>query len=312
MVGDKDFFFNGAMGYFRVTTGIARWTEGFTPPGVSDLAATYYKTMTAVVSTELASAGRGVFMVSVAEYLEAGDEATGIWFSRITDAVGIGATQGGSLEAVEQLASGLAIAAGVGSKAIFSEPLKGGVVFSNGAAAKMLAIASMGATVKMYTAGLDAGDVDEAIQTWCANLATSAHSRYSQYGFNSFARFCGKHYGCKSDGVFELGGDTDGADAIPWTVTLGETDFGMDAIKRLPYVYVGAKASGDLVLKVIEGPEQVHFFTVEMSSREARAGRAQLARGLSSRYWTIEIASDTERVELDALEFFPVKVSRRI
>lgn len=41
-----------------------------------------------------------------------------------------------------------------------------------------------------------------------ANLATSAHSRYSQYGFNSFAKFGGKHYGCKSDGIYELGGET--------------------------------------------------------------------------------------------------------
>ena len=95
-------------------------------------------------------------------------------------------------------------------------------------------------------------------------------------------------------------------------MTLAETDFGMDQLKRLPYVYVGAKATGDLVLKVIEGPGAVHFFTVEMSPREDRAVRATLARGLSGRYWKIEIASDTERVELDAIEFFPVKVSRRI
>ena len=112
--------------------------------------------------------------------------------------------------------------------------------------------------------------------------------------------------------MFELGGDTDGADPIPWTVTLAETDFGMDALKRLPYVYIGARATGDLVLKVIEGPGSIHFFSIEMSGREGRAGRAKLAKGLSGRYWTIEIASDTERVELDAIEFFPVKVSRRI
>lgn len=260
----------------------------------------------------MAGAGAGVFLEGVAEYLEVGSSARGVWFARITEPVTISSTHGATLHAVALLAQGVAVATDVASRVVFGERLDASVVISAASVAKLLASASMASTLRLYTADLNAGDIDDAIQTWCANLATSAHSRYAKYGFNSFARFNGKHYGCKSDGVFELGGDADGVNPIPWTVTLGETDFGMDSLKRLPYVYVGAKATGDLVLKVIQEPGQVHFFNVEMSSRESRAGRASLARGLSGRYWTVEIASDTERVELDALEFFPVKVSRRI
>lgn len=305
-------FIAAQIGYVRVTPGIARWTENFTPPTLADLGAIYSKTMTTDMSVGVDSGAKCIFPVSVDEYLTADDKPVGIWFSKIAGTVSMSAAHAPRLQAVEHLMQSLAISAGVASRAIFGESLNASISISSAAAAKLLANASITAGVKLYTAEINAGDIDDAIQTWCANLATSAHSRYAQYGFNSFARWGGKHYGCKSDGIFELGGDTDGADPIPWTVTLAETDFGMDQLKRLPYVYVGAKATGDLVLKVIEGPGAIHFFDIEMSSREDRAGRATLARGLSGRYWKIEIASDTERVELDAIEFFPVKVSRRI
>ena len=302
----------GSIGYVRITPGVARWTTNFTPPTLADLGAIYSRTVTNGAALNMAGASRSILLAGVAEYLEVGGGVRGIWFSRISGNVGLSAIHTAFAQAVETLAQGLAISAGAASRAIFRNTLAGSVEISSATAAKLLAKAALSETVQIYTADLNAGDIDDAIQTWCANLATSAHSRYAKYGFNSFARFNGKHYGCKSDGVFELGGDADGANPIPWTVTLGETDFGMDSLKRLPYVYVGAKATGDLVLKVIQEPGQVHFFNVEMSSRESRAGRASLARGLSGRYWTVEIASDTERVELDALEFFPVKVSRRI
>ena len=302
----------GYIGYVRVTPGIARWAENFTPPTLADLGAIYAKTMTAEVVADMAGAGAGVFLEGVAEYLEVGSSARGVWFARITEPVTISSTHGATLHAVALLAQGVAVATDVASRVVFGERLDASVVISAASVAKLLASASMASTLRLYTADLNAGDIDDAIETWCANLATEAHSRYAQYGFNSFARFNGKHYGCKSDGVFELGGDTDGASPIPWTVTLAETDFGMNEIKRLSYVYVAAKATGDLVLKVIEGPGAVHFFNIEMSTRETRSGRARIAKGLSGRYWKLEIASDTERVELDSLEFFPVATTRRI
>ena len=302
----------GQIGYVRVTPGIARWAANFTPPTLADLGAIYAKTMTAEVVADMAGAGAGVFLEGVAEYLEVGSSARGVWFARITEPVTISSTHGATLHAVALLAQGVAVATDVASRVVFGERLDASVVISAASVAKLLASASMASTLRLYTADLNAGDIDDAIETWCANLATEAHSRYAQYGFNSFARFNGKHYGCKSDGVFELGGDTDGASPIPWTVTLAETDFGMNEIKRLSYVYVAAKATGDLVLKVIEGPGAVHFFNIEMSTRETRSGRARIAKGLSGRYWKLEIASDTERVELDSLEFFPVATTRRI
>ncbi len=302
----------GKVGFFRMTPGVARWTAGFTVPTLGDIGAVYSSSAVCDVALGDGAATTAVFPVVVAEYLTIEDVGTGIWFARLADGVTVGASHGASVHAVESLAVGLSVAASHAAKMIFGETLVASISISSAAAAKLLATASISESVALHTAGLNAGDIDDAIETWCANLATEAHSRYAQYGFNSFASYGGKRYGCKSDGVFELGGDTDGADPIPWTVTLAETDFGMDALKRLPYVYIGARATGDLVLKVIEGPGSIHFFSIEMSGREGRAGRAKLAKGLSGRYWTIEIASDTERVELDAIEFFPVKVSRRI
>lgn len=145
-----------------------------------------------------------------------------------------------------------------------------------------------------------------------ANIATQAHSRYAGFGFNSFCRYDGKYYGCKSDGIYELTGDTDGADPIPCTVTFAETDFGVSNLKRFESVYIGVKASGQLVLKVVQDSANVYHYNVIPSGNDSRAARAVLGRGLTGRYWQLELASDTERFELDSIDYSFATLSRRI
>lgn len=160
--------------------------------------------------------------------------------------------------------------------------------------------------------GISTGGADSGLDVWVANIATQAHSRYAGFGFNSFCRYDGKYYGCKSDGIYELTGDTDGADPIPCTVTFAETDFGASNLKRFESVYLGVKASGQLVLKVVQDASNVYHYNVIPSGNDGRAARAVLGRGLTGRYWQLELASDTERFELDSIDYSFATLSRRI
>ena len=167
-------------------------------------------------------------------------------------------------------------------------------------------------TLLLLDNGISTGGPDGGLDVWVANIATQAHSRYAGFGFNSFCRYDGKYYGCKSDGIYELTGDTDGASPIPCTVTFAETDFGASNLKRFESVYLGVKASGQLVLKVVQDSANVYHYNVIPSGNDGRAARAVLGRGLTGRYWQLELASDTERFELDSIDYSFATLSRRI
>lgn len=167
-------------------------------------------------------------------------------------------------------------------------------------------------TLLLLNDGISTGGLDGGLDVWVANIATQAHSRYAGFGFNSFCRYDGKYYGCKSDGIYELTGDTDGADPIPCTVTFAETDFGASNLKRFESVYLGVKASGQLVLKVVQDASNVYHYNVIPSGNDGRAARAVLGRGLTGRYWQLELASGTERFELDSIDYSFATLSRRV
>lgn len=302
----------GNIDFVRITPGVARWLAGFTPPTLADVAPQYAVSIQENMGISADAARVAKFGAEVSELANFSGKAIGALHGIIAETMNFSGSADRSALKAAAITEMISLSGVVAVKSI----LQGGVVESVSLSETVNASARLSVTAvegfRIFEAEALYSSLDDLVSVWVANAATAAHSRYAQYGFNSFARFGGKHYGCKSDGIYELNGDLDGTDPIKWTATLPETDLGMDEIKRLPYVYIGAKASGNLVLKVIKGPGQVYHFDVVMSGREDRAGRARLAKGLEGRYWRLEIASDTERVELDSIEFHPVKVFRRV
>ena len=66
-------------------------------------------------------------------------------------------------------------------------------------------------------------------------------------------------------------------------------------------------AEGTLLWCIVLLPVAAGLFSVFLP-----AARAVLGRGLAGRYWKLELASDTERAELDSIDFSFAAMSRRV
>lgn len=143
------------------------------------------------------------------------------------------------------------------------------------------------------------------------SMDVGGSTRYTNYGFNSFAQFDGAHYGAKADGIYLLQGRNDDGSSVPASVDFGKTNFGTALRKALPYVYVGAASDGRLLLKVTADKE-TFVYKLESSSEELKEQRFKLGKGLSATYYKLVLESDGDVFDLASIEFFPVELSRRL
>lgn len=149
-------------------------------------------------------------------------------------------------------------------------------------------------------------------EVWVLNTATSASTRYEGFDFSSFAKIDGRYYGCRSDGVYELDGDTDSDAPIQAMVSFGKQDFGTSALKRVSNIYVGTSSGGKLFVKVlVEGEE--YLYQARDGAEELQVQRFDLGRGLRANYLEFELYNaDGDDFELASVEFAAVPLSRRI
>lgn len=153
---------------------------------------------------------------------------------------------------------------------------------------------------------------------WVFNGDTQAYTRYSNYPFNSFCELDGIYYGATDTGLYRLDGDDDAGEPIEARVRTGLTDMGTGRLKRTEALYLGLRASGDMVLKVVtttDGGEKTEsWYSVESRPADAvRETRAKVGRGLKSVYWGAELANvDGADFELASIAWLPLLLERRI
>lgn len=171
------------------------------------------------------------------------------------------------------------------------------------------------------TAAITIDNIDYV--AWAINTANGgAASRYTHYGFNSFAAFeIGgqvRHFGCMDDGIYELAGGTDDGDAIKAVVRGGMTNFGNAMVKRMPMGYVALTASGELVMKVIvtseAGGKETHWYKLEGRTAGAtREDRFKPDGGLASVWWQWELINlDGADFAIHEMAFVPLAMTRRV
>lgn len=154
---------------------------------------------------------------------------------------------------------------------------------------------------------------------WTVNAATSAHARYTNYPFNGFMKIGSKYYGTSEQGLFRLEGADDDGTAIASKIRAGMSKLNNGNMKTIQSMYLGYKADGDLLVKVIiaddhNSQREAHIYKlVERGGGSQREGRVPVGRGLQSVYWDYEIHNaDGADFELDTVEILPLIHERRI
>ena len=146
---------------------------------------------------------------------------------------------------------------------------------------------------------------------WAINYETNAPSRYDSLPANSMCLFNGKTYMACAAGIYEIGADDDTGRPIHASVTVAQTNFGSTKNKRIPYIYVGMRASGAMQLKAIANNQSDRYYALNAIGGAVRGSRADLGKGLEGQYWQFRVDNvNGSDFELDSIEFKPVVLSR--
>ena len=142
--------------------------------------------------------------------------------------------------------------------------------------------------------------VDGIFETYVLTGAQGEPSIYSNFPFNSYARYRGQEFGAGPAGIYLLEGVDDAGKEIHPGVRIGPANFGTDREKRLRLLRCGGKTVGAQV-KVSNGNGSAGYYDVE-------GGRAAVSRKVQGRELTIEI---TDFETLGHLEIVPLVLHKR-
>jgi hypothetical protein len=157
--------------------------------------------------------------------------------------------------------------------------------------------------------------VSKIYQGIVMNLANQAISTYSNYPFNSLAKFNGRYLAAGADGIYELGGDSDNGTLILSKIKTGPMDFGEKFIKYLRNAWLTYRSDGhlELVLYVDENEDSPVSRSTEIASDEIHEERIKVPRGLRGRYYTIELKNMSgANFDLDKLSLLVESIRRKI
>ena len=113
--------------------------------------------------------------------------------------------------------------------------------------------------------------------TYAIHLPDGGTSEFTNFSFNSVAELGGKRYALRSDGLYELGGDSDAGVAIDAKIGLGFSEPG--SLNTYPAVYLEANA-GDKLEVIVPVGDTSYSYPTRTYSDDQRLLRAELGRGI--------------------------------
>ena len=155
----------------------------------------------------------------------------------------------------------------------------------------------------------------QQVLTQVTNLLTNSAVLYEQYPFNSFAEFGGRYLAAGPGGLYQIdSGDSDTGVAIDARFKSGESDFGSEFIKTVPYVYCSMRAKGNLTVRVfVDENDPLEYVLTPLEVETIRQRRAELGKGLRGKYWAFEVENtDGCDFDIDAVNLMVLPASRRI
>lgn len=156
-------------------------------------------------------------------------------------------------------------------------------------------------------------------QTWTFNTITTAHSRYTNYNFNSYFKIGTKYFGVHTNGsIYELTGDRDFVGDVGETNILAEIDlptssFDEQQMKVCSDAIVYGRCAGDVEIQVVLDEQEAR--TGYIVSFDDRIGmhrkRVKIPKGLLGDVWQFKIKNvNGSKFDLNAFEVFLRTVQR--
>jgi hypothetical protein len=152
---------------------------------------------------------------------------------------------------------------------------------------------------------------DGTVTTWVVNTRTGGTTEYTNYNFNSFVRMGNKVLGASASGLFELNGDDDDGTPILSVMRSGYAQFGNGQFSSLRGAYLGVRATGVFVFKVLTGDGKTYVYQV--NGNRMTSTKVNIGKGIRARYIAYELQNlDGQDFDLDSVEFLPVVAQRRV
>jgi hypothetical protein len=146
--------------------------------------------------------------------------------------------------------------------------------------------------------------------TWSVNARTGNVTEYTNYGFNSFAPQGNTYLGANEDGLHVLHGDTDGGADIIGHIRSGYLQLGGSRFASVKTVYLGMHAEGTVYLRMVLGDERMTTYRV--TAKPMQTTKVPMGKGLRARYFAFELETVGQDFDLDAVEFVPLVMERRV
>lgn len=186
------------------------------------------------------------------------------------------------------------------------------VVFSDGSAAYPVSASMVDALMIADGGTRGVYDLHDAINNpaqFSIDSMTGAVSIYDGYDFSSYARVGQDLYGCRADGVYRIGGNSDSGATINAGLDLGATTLGSPMGKTIGAVYMGVDTDGTVYMRA-------HAADSEHTYRLIKQGpvlRAILAKGVAARTWGLKFNIEgASFANLDLIEIEAGVHSRRM
>ena len=133
----------------------------------------------------------------------------------------------------------------------------------------------------------------EAYRTWVLNTRKNALTEYD-FEFNSYALFQGQVLAAGTAGIVVLGTQTqDGTVDIPWRWRTGKADYGDSHLKRVPRIYIGMEATGDVLFRTILSEGGTRTYRLPHNHVDGiQQRRVPIGKGPKSRYFQYELEGE--------------------
>lgn len=153
----------------------------------------------------------------------------------------------------------------------------------------------------------------EEIPVWLVNTDLWAATRFTNHGFDSYAKIGDRYFAASEDGLFELTGDTDDGENIEASIMPKRDRAGTSQQKRVDRVYVHGTSDQKLEVRVVT-PDDTYTYRTEVDlTDEVTVQRVKIGRGLVASYWQFEVRNlNGGDMSIDQIEVVSLNTTRKI